>query len=73
MSRIETHIKRKLGPSFDWETFDESAFDLILLEGIELFELGLEDKFYLEKFKDCKGLNLSHTCLKSLKNLPVLP
>ena len=39
---------------------------------MDLVELTLEDKAYLEKFSSAKVLNLSYTGLKNLKNLPVI-
>ena len=63
----------KLGKNYDASKVKWEEFDLMLLEGIDLIELTLEDKLFLEKFTALENLNLSNTNLRSLKNMPVLP
>ena len=40
---------------------------------MDLVELTLDDKAFLEKFNCTRVLDLSYTGLRNLKNLPVLP
>ena len=71
MSKIEAMITARIGRNFE-EDFDQTQFDVLLLSGVNLGELTIEDKNFLEKFNQVKTLNLSYTGLRSLKNLPVI-
>jgi len=54
-SKVEAIIRKKLGKSFNPDDFDESLFDVLLLEGVDLgSELTIDDKNFLERFKDAK-------------------
>lgn len=73
-SRVARTIRERIGHNFTAEGFDESQFDLLLLEGLDFEgELSIDDKLFLERFKDAKMLNLSYCNLQSIKNLPCLP
>ena len=68
---MESTIKAKLGKKMQ-KDFDQTQFDVLLLEGMDLIELTPEDKAFLEKFNQVKTLNLNYTGLRNLKNLPVI-
>jgi len=72
-SRVEAIIRRKLGRDFKADDFDESLFDVLLLEGLDLAgELTQDDKAFLERFKHAKCLNMSNCNLRSLKYMPAI-
>ena len=73
-SRVAAIIRQKLGRDFNADEFDESKFDILLLEGLDLGgELSPSDKTFLERFTGAKSLNLSYCNLRSLKNMPSIP
>ena len=56
------------------DNFDESRFDLLLFEGLDLGkEFSPKDKVFLERFQSAVILNLCDCKLYSLVNFPCIP